>query len=108
MTRICLEVTTLQSLTRAEVGEAGQGGVTKEEKEEKEETALVSEVKVEVGAALEPSMPHLPALQQMTAQQMMLTNQQTVLTMMMNMMTLLSTHTMAKMSSLLSLCPRRH
>ena len=44
----------------------------------------------------------------MTMQQMMLINQQTVLTMMMNMMTLLSTHMMAKMSSLLSLCPRRH
>ena len=44
----------------------------------------------------------------MTMQQMMLINQQTVLTMMMNIMTLLSTHTMAKMSSLSSLCPRRH
>ena len=108
MTRICLEVTTLQSLTRAEVGGAGQGGGTKEEKEEKEETALVSEVKVEAGAALEPTMPHLPAPQQMTAQQMMLINQQTVLTMLTNMMTLLSTHTMIRMSSLSSLCPRRH
>ena len=44
----------------------------------------------------------------MTMQQMMLINQQTVLTMMMNMMSLLSTHTMAKTSSLSSLCPRRH
>ena len=105
MTRICLEVTTLQSPTRAEVGGVGQGEVTKEEKEE---TALVSGAEVGVGAALEPSMPHLPALQQMTMQQMMLVNQQTVLTMMMNMMSLLSTHTMATTSSLSSLCPRRH
>ena len=60
MTRIWLEVTTLQSPTRAEVEGVGRGGVTKEEKEE---TALVSEAEVEVGAALEPSMPHHPALQ---------------------------------------------
>ena len=60
MTRIWLEVTTLQSPTRAEVEGVGQGGVTKEEKEE---TALVSEAEVEVGAAQEPSMPHHPALQ---------------------------------------------